>query len=166
MKEISLSGKEGGIAIVDDEIYDLLNQWKWRKNSCGYASRMGDRKHKGGKVIRTIQFMHRLIMGNPLGAQIDHINGQKLDNRRSNLRFADQHINNGNRMISRTNTSGFKGVHLDRASGKWQAQIKHGHKCKYLGKYANKEDAARAYDKAAIEYFGPLTWTNFGEHRK
>jgi len=114
--------------------------------------------------------MHILITGYKIGRRVDHINGNGLDNRRSNLRIATSQQNNRNRKICNLNTSGFKGVRLDR--NKWRADIRIDGKRKNLGRFVNPEAAAAAYDEAARKYFGEFATLNFpksGEqsaHRK
>lgn len=95
------------------------------------------------------------------GFWVDHINGDTLDNRRSNLRLCTVSGNNHNRMKSKNNTSGYKGVSWLKQNQKWRAYIKVNSKDKHLGCYLDKEDAARAYDKAAKEYFGEFARLNF-----
>ena len=84
-----------------------------------------------------------------------------LDCRKSNLRICDNSQNHANRKAQANNTSGYKGVGWDLFNKKWVAQIMVNQKNKKIGRYDVKEDAARAYDKAAIEYFGEFARLNF-----
>ncbi|EMH4108092.1 HNH endonuclease [Serratia marcescens] len=93
---------------------------------------------------------------------IDHIDGDKTNNRIDNLRLCTHNQNQHNQGIRKNNKSGFKGVSWMKSLRKWQAQICCNSKVKHLGFYDEKEDAARAYDKAAIEFHGEFAWTNFG----
>lgn len=98
--------------------------------------------------------MHRLITGAGAGQQVDHINGNKLDNRRSNLRLCTQSENMRNRGATALNTSGFKGVHWSANDRKWRAGIKVEGKRIFLGLYLSKEEAAEAYNRAAESLHG------------
>jgi hypothetical protein len=106
-KQISLS--QGMFAIVDKDDFDYLNQWNWavarRIGSPSYAIR-GEWENGKQKTVR----MHRLVMNAPNGTQVDHINGNGLDNRRKNLRFCTTKQNLRNRGKNSRNTSGYKGV--------------------------------------------------------
>lgn len=104
-------------------------------------------------------YVHRLawfyIHGEWPPHEIDHINGDPFDNRLSNLRLATGSENGHNRRRSRRNTSGIKGVHFFKPSGKWRAAINDGHRHrKHLGLFDTKEQAAEAYRVAAIRLFG------------
>ena len=104
--------------------------------------------------------MHRLIIDCPVNMQTDHINGNGLDNRKSNLRVCYNYQNARNQKLRPNSNSGFKGVSLIKDRNKWVAQIKVNGKVKYLGAYTLKEEAARAYNKAAKELFGEFAWLN------
>ncbi|MFA6118161.1 MAG: HNH endonuclease [Sphingomonas sp.] len=98
----------------------------------------------------------------PDEVHIDHINGNGLDNRRSNLRGATQRQNLQNAGRRVDNTSGFKGVYYSQASKKWAAQIRYEGKQKYLGLFHDARDAAKAYNAAALKYFGAFARLNEG----
>lgn len=85
---------------------------------------------------------------------IDHINGDKTDNRIANLRLATRSQNGANRDANKNNTSGVKGVYWARREQKWAANIKVNGKKKHIGYFRNINEAAAAYERAAIEYFG------------
>lgn len=93
---------------------------------------------------------------------VDHENGVRLDNRKSNLRIADATGNSANASIPTTNVSGFKGAHLTskRGSKKWLANISVGNKSQHIGYFHTAEEAARAYDIAAIAHYGEFAKTN------
>lgn len=149
MKEIPLT--QGKVALVDDEDYEWLNQWKWRFGD--YAIRTLPRDSGPIRFVR----MHRLIMAAPAGLEVDHINGNPLDNRRKNLRLCSHAENTRNTKIH--NRTGFKGV---QPNGKgWTAKIKTLGKTKYIGFYRTPEEAAKAYDQKAVELFGEFARTNF-----
>ncbi len=98
--------------------------------------------------------MHRLIMDCPDGMDVDHINGDGLDNRRENLRIVTRSQNLRNRKTFKNSKSGFKGVIFNPVNGKWKAIIN-------LGTFDTSEEAAKAYDEAIKKLFGPLAKPNF-----
>lgn len=150
MKEIKLT--QGQVALVDDEDYEWLNQWKWycRKNhKVCYASR-------GLKENNRNISMHRLIMGDPDKLIVDHIDHNGLNNQKSNLRVCTHSESMMNRRS--WGNAGYLGVHICIS-----AQIKTRDKLVRLGTFKTIEDAAKAYDKAAKKYFGEFANLNFKE---
>lgn len=148
MKEIPLT--QGKVALVDDEDYErLVAMGKWQFVN-GYAS-------KGIWPNKSIK-MHRLIMDTPIGFETDHINGNKLDNRRKNLRVCTTAENQLNRGVPKNNTSGFKGVHKFR--NKWRSSIKINSRRVHLGLFTCPIEAASAYNEAAIKYHGEFAKLN------
>ena len=139
MKKISLT--RGKYAIVDNEDYEFLIQWKWWFTTRGYAVR-----EDGGKVV----FMHRLINKTLMGLDTDHINMNKLDNRKCNLRTISRSQNIMNINPRKNNTSGVKGVQKH-AEG-WMARIKLNYQTIYLGYFKRFEDAVNARKKAELIY--------------
>lgn len=105
--------------------------------------------------------MHRLITDAPAGLQVDHINGDKLDNRKENLRVCTQHENRMNLAKPKRNSYKFKGVAFNTQYGKWSANISVNGRANYLGLYISEEDAAHAYDYYAKKYFGEFANLNF-----
>lgn len=154
MREVRLTGRDVGdrVALVDDEDYErVVAAGPWYVRSHGYTNYA-----LSGKVSWQ---MHSFIMD---GVGVDHINGDGLDNRRSNLRFANQSQNMANQRLRSDNTSGYKGVTGPRGkAGVWMAQIYHRGRNKNLGYYATAEAAARVYDAAARETFGEFARPNF-----
>lgn len=140
------------VTLVDDIDYEYLSQFNW------YCLR--------GYAIRTTddRLMHRVIMevGNPK-ITIDHINANKLDNRRSNLRVCTQGENSKNRSRQCDNKSGYKGVYWDNDRNKWRANISVNNKTLYIGLFSDIVKAARAYDEAAKKYYGNFAKLNFSE---
>ncbi len=157
MKEIQLT--KGKVAIVDDADYEWLNQWKWHAGS-GRGTIYALRKSGKRPFMKTI-CMHRLIMNTPNGMEVDHINMNGLDNRRKNLRNCTRIQNARNVKILSTNHSGYKGVSWSKFANKWSAYINIDGKKSHLGYFCIVQDAARAYDKAAKEFFGEFARTNF-----
>ena len=152
MKEIILT--KGKVAFVDDEDYDLVKDYKWRAKEsshtrCFYA--IATIPIKDRPLIQ----MHRLILGlTDPNIQVDHINGDGLDNRRYNLRACTASENRCNRGKSKNNTSGYKGVCFHKASKRWRAKIRLKNKFTYLGDFHTPEEAYAAYCKAALELHG------------
>ena len=141
---------QGKVAIVNSEDFEYLNQFKWCFHH-GYAVRRTSRKLGFQRYFS----MHKAIMGNKA---VDHINGNGLDNRRSNLRYANTSENGANRKVSVNNTSKFKGVTLD--GKKWKARIGVRNTRIYLGLHNTPEKAAIVYNLAAKKYFGEFARLN------
>ena len=147
MKQITLT--QGKSAIVDNDDYKwlIVYNWYYRKDNRGYGGYAG--RSQGNKKI----LMHREILNTPDGYSTDHINGDTLDNRKTNLRICTQHQNLGNQGAPRHNTSGHKGVYFNKERRKWQAQIKVYKETIYLGRFLVIEDAIEAYRLASEKYF-------------
>lgn len=141
MKKIDISTPKypNTFTLVDDKDFEWLNQWKWRTHSKGYAVRMA-----GGRKNAHLIYMHRLINNTPNGFETDHINQNKLDNRRSNLRSVTRTQNKLNTGLWKANTSGHKGVTWNNQVNKWQAQIGLNNKNIVLGYFKNIKDASEA----------------------
>jgi hypothetical protein len=159
---VSILLRDGTTVVVDDDQAPLVARWAWRARESGYvAHRL--RRAGGGKRW---EYLHRLVVGAEAGSLVDHINGDILDNRRSNLRITDAKGNARNQRRHLRNKSGFKGVDFtdDKKRAKaWRATISvDGHK-RMLGRYATAEEAARAYDAAARKHFGEFARLNFPE---
>lgn len=156
MKKIPLT--KGYVAIVDDEDYNELSKHKWCADNSSKTNVYALRR-VGKKLSR----MHNEIIGRKDGLEIDHINGNGLDNRRANLRFCTRSQNRMNGRKNADNTSGYKGVTKSKKSpnNPWHAHIKFNGITKHLGNYKTKEDAARAYDAAAKELHGEFCSLNF-----
>jgi len=141
--------------LFDDEDFDLISKYNWEIRDGGYV--VG--RLKGSKKRSSIR-MHRLIL-NLSDPKIitDHINHNKLDNRRENLRICSPAQNSYNKQKHQRNTTGFKGVYCEDIA--FVANIGVDNKLIRIGRFNHKEDAARAYDSAAIHFFGNFAHLNF-----
>lgn len=153
MNKISLT--QGKHALVDDKDFERLSQFKWHLRHNGYAARNKSRKVGGGTI-----FMHRIVLGAPKGMESDHINGDKLDNRRKNLRICTSSQNKANRNKQSNNSSGFKGVRFNVERGKWCAFIGFKGRSFNLGRFKYRKEAIVAYNKAAKKHFGEFALLN------
>lgn len=125
-------------AIVDEVDHAALAMFRWHVSDTGYACRW-----EGPRGARRRVRMHREVIGAPLGAQVDHINRDKLDNRRTNLRLATDATNRQN-VPARGGYSRHRGVSFDKGRGKWVAQAKLEGKHKFIGRFDTEEAAAAA----------------------
>lgn len=147
MKEIILT--QNKVALVDDNDFEYINQFNWnahRTEKYWYAARSGG--------VR----MHRIIMHAPENREIDHINGDGLDNRKENLRVCTHQQNMQNQLLPRINNKlGVKGVSLEKGRKKFRATIfVKGNKI-HLGYYNVLKDADIAYRTAEKKYFGDFS---------
>jgi hypothetical protein len=154
MKEILLT--QGQVTQVSDERYTLLismGRWyaKWNSHTKSYYAARTD---SSGKTVR----MHNVILGIPKGGE--HIDCNTLNNQDDNLRPDLEGRNPQNRKIQGNNTSGYKGVYWNKIKRKWVSQIKFQYKNYHLGYFNIAEDAARAYNKAALELHGEFARLN------
>lgn len=150
-KKIPLT--QGKFALVDDANFEYLSQFSWRYHN-GYAARTTSRK----SAKRTTVLMHRDVLSTD--KEVDHINGNRLDNTRSNLREATREENCRNvRKHSRGNAP-YKGINYDARRGKWRARIRFDGKEYWLGYFNNPHDAARMYNFWAVDLFGEFAKLN------
>ena len=149
---------KGYVTIVDSCDAGLASGRKWIANVAyrpdgSVRTVYAYRRQFFDGVLRTV-YLHRLIAGTPTGMFTDHIDGDGLNNRRSNLRTADVQQNSCNQRLSLANSSGHKGVYWHKASGLWHAQIKKDGRKYSLGYFSDVEAAAAAYSKASTEIHG------------
>lgn len=157
MRVINLNPIESGkYAIVDDSDYELVCNHVWRFGGrTGYA----ETSIHSGNTCRTIR-MHQLILRAQKGMVTDHINRNKLDNRRTNLRVASFSENARNRGVNKNSKSGIKGVFLDKRYNQWRCQVTIDHKSKPVGgRFDSPLEAAKCRDFYAKmlhgEFFSP-----------
>ena|SRR3990167_1812801 len=159
MKKIRLGVKSHmGHTLIDDEDFPIISKYKWFAFHSGKRLKYAlstSRSFSGEKI-----FMHRLILGFP-EKQIDHINCDGLDNRKSNLRLCTSQQNKWNQRKREIGSSRFRGVRKSSKSNSWQAGITVSYKRMHLGSYKSEEDAARVYDRAANKYYGEFAYLNF-----
>lgn len=148
---------KGYEAVIDAADVPLVGGRNWQAcvhKKTVYAQNNISRLHTG-----TARLLHRILMNPPSGMQVDHIDGNGLNNRRSNLRIVTNAENGRNRGESSNNTSGFKGVYWNKQRSKWEAQIRIDGKRRFLGQFAHPEDAHKAYTRAAQTIFGDFART-------
>lgn len=151
---------QGKVALVDESDLGVVGNLKWQAMTRG--GRWYARRTTAGPNGAYAVYMHRAIVGSPgRGAHVDHINHNGLDNRRLNLRIVPVSVNIQNRR-SAYGKSRFLGVSWRAKQKKWWALIRGDGRRIHLGYFDNETQAARAYDKAALELYGPLARTNFG----
>lgn len=154
MCSVKIGLSKGQWTTVDLEDFQTLSQRRWRLGSGGYAvsEEYYGKIDASGKYRQKTLLMHRVIMDAPSGIEVDHINGDKLDNRRQNLRLCSRRQNSQNKSPHLNSASGFKGVVF--WNGIYAASICCNGKRIHLGHFETPEDAAYAYNQSAIEYFG------------
>ena len=153
---------QGEFAVIDDEDYPKVMNYKWcvSKNKDGSIHYVLTRPLNELGNYKNLK-LHRLIM-NILDPKIkvDHINGNPLDNRKCNLRLCGTAQNSKNRKLQKNNTSGYKGLEYRSYMNKYRARIFCNGKHIYLGWFKTKEEAAEAYNIAAVKYFGEFARLN------
>lgn len=133
---------------IDHEDLGVVSRMRWRVSSNGYV------RSTDGILL------HRFLVGAPKGFCVDHVNFNKMDNRRCNLRICRQVDNSRYQRSTKGAPFGLKGVRLRKDTGRWRARIMVNRREISLGCFDSKEDAARAYDAAALKYFGEFALTN------
>lgn len=156
MKYIPLT--QGRQAIVDDEDYEVVRKYKWSLKTSSDKKR----HYVTTRINNKTAYLHRLIMNPPKHLEIDHRNHNCLDNRKCNLRICTHSQNMQNSMKKTNCKSKYKGIYWEKKKSKWRPTINDGNHNIYLGYYESEIEAAKAYDKKAIELFGEFAFVNFG----
>lgn len=159
--------RDGISTIVDVSDLPFLSEYRW----CAYTVKPVKNRSSPARVITNMpvgvkpstKALPRVLLGiSDTLIEVDHINCDPLDNRRSNLRICTRGENAKNReKPRRASSSKYKGVSLHRDSGRWMAFIGLNRRCRYIGSYKTDIDAAMAYDKAAIKIHGEFAKLNF-----
>lgn len=152
-----LGGKQAFVDAVD---HAYLSQWRWSfeaRRKTGYAYRKAHGRRGRIYMHRSVAERRRDLIAD---CDVDHVDGDGLNNRRCNLRPATRSQNNANGCRPKNNTSGYKGVYPHSLVDKWVAQIGVAGKRVYLGLYTDPRDAARAYNQAAVQHFGDFARLN------
>lgn len=161
MKEIQLN--HGIIALVDDEDFDRVNQFKWYGYKNGRTTYCIRNIRINGK--RSSQSLHHFILNiqnaklNKI--EVDHISGNGLDNQKHNLRVCSHSENMMNQRSKKNGSSKFVGVSWNKRDNNFQSEIRYNGIRYYLGTYKSEIDAARAHDNKAKELFGEFANLNF-----
>lgn len=146
---------KGYISLIDDEDIENVNKFKWT-----YAHGYALSSYRKSLNVRGFIYLHRLIMKPPKDKVIDHINGNRLDNRKSNLRICTNRQNLMNRGAQKNSFSKYKGVGFHKETNKWRAYIKNNGPFIHLGLFKTELEAAMAYNNAAMKNFGRYAFLN------
>jgi hypothetical protein len=149
MKSIPLT--QGKIALISDEDYERVSKHSW----CFSAGRYAQSRIKGKAI-----YLHRFILDAKPGEEVDHKNRDTLDNRRENLRMCNHYQNMNNVVKTKKNSTGYRGVYLDKRRGVYYAQISFRGKVISSWKCATAIEAARAYNALSINYNGEFAVLN------
>lgn len=151
---------KNSVVLFDKEDYENISRYCWRIDEHGYvvSSAYNSKTGRYNKLLR----LHRFIMECPEELVVDHINGDKLDNRKDNLRICTQADNCKNRVLLKTNTSGVSGVRWNKINNNWRVFIGN----KNIGSYKDFDDAVKARKKAEEKYFGCFSYDKSREISK
>jgi hypothetical protein len=149
--------KKGEEFYFDIEDFEKVKKHAWYLSKRGYIAT---------NIHRRARLMHKVLLGDIDGADVDHISGNKLDNRRSNLRVCTHQENMFNQRRRCTNTTGFMGVSYMKRVGRYEAYVHCGGRKHYAGLFRSPEDAATARDKKASVLFGEFARLNFPARRE
>lgn len=146
----------GRLFEIDDQDFPLVSPFKWGISKKRTSRTLYVKARIGGKTVH----LHRWLLDLDPSQKVDHIDGNGLNNTRSNLRIATQSQNMVNAPKISSNTSGFKGVHWNKKDSRWRAEITVQGKCHSIGSFKDATEAAKAYDLQAIKFFGEFAKTN------
>lgn len=148
---------DGSFFMIDANDFPEVSKFSWSAGKRGYPIMHTSRKSEGGHKTMPL---HRLLLTPDAGFDVDHISGDKMDNRRSNLRVCTHQQNMFNQKLRNTNTSGYYGVSRVKSTGLYEAYVHLGGKKHYLGTYPTAEEAASVRDKAVEKLFGEFARLN------
>ena len=155
MKQFQLN--QNKILLIDDEDFDKVSKYHWYFTGRYVKGYLLHKKFKG----QTRVAIHRMVLNAKQGQEIDHIDGNILNNQKGNLRFVSHSENMANRKIlAKNNKSGYKGVYLHTRAKKWVAKIRKDNVNIYLGIFNDKKEAAKIYNINAKKYFGEFAKLN------
>ena len=158
MQQIPLT--KGHVAVVDDDDYPIVAQFKWCFDN-GYAARKITLASKQYQKV----LLHRFLINAQPGVMVDHADGNPLNNTRANLRICNGTLNNANRRVRKVRqaatSSQYRGVFKELRRNSWRASIGLNNHRIHLGNFPSEEAAARAYDAKAIELYGEFAVLNF-----
>lgn len=157
VKELLLSNSKE-VALVDKDVYDRVKDKRWRKSTDGYVVRYASFTEEESRK----KYLHREVLKARKNDIIDHISRDKLDNRKSNLRLVTTSQNGMNRGVNYNSETGFKGSTIER--GRYVSKITNEGAIEYIGTFLTAEDAAKAYNVKAEEYFGEYACLNDVNH--
>jgi len=155
--EIRLSPTK--VTIIDDEDFELIKDFKWCFDG-RYAYRRQHIRMEGRKQISQKIYLHKLLNQTPKGFDTDHINMDKLDNRKSNLRSSTRSGNEANKPKKAGCSSQYKGVCWFKLRKKWKAEIRCNGKGNHIGLFDSETEAALAYNEKALEIHGDFARLN------
>ena len=138
---------KGGVVLVDADDIPALAPYRWRSVVCN-RTRSGEYTYVVRGPANGMNFIHRFLTQAPDGLVVDHLNGDRLDNRKCNLRVCTHQQNMVNRKFPVNNTSGYRGVSWSARHGKWRAGIKRFGKTRHLGFFEDRQQASAAYERA------------------
>lgn len=150
----------GKFALVSDEDGPRVLQFKWSYDGNGYACRKVRTTRRDGTPFQRKILLHRFVLDAPQGMDVDHVNRNRLDNRRCNLRLATRGQNAANMPPRR---GALKGVYRRSDCNRWRAEIVVDGRKRHLGTFLSALDAAVTYDQAALEAWGEFAWLNYPE---
>ena len=151
--------KDGESFFIDRDDFSSVSKRSWNHGKRGYPTST-IRSNENGKKTSRSQTLHKYILAPPKGVDVDHISGNKLDNRRVNLRLCTHQQNMFNQKKRNTNSTGFTGVSFLKCAGKYEAYVHCGGVKHHLGLFTSLSDAASVRDKAASRLFGDYARLN------
>ena len=151
----TLKLSQGAFALVDEDDYERMNAVKWT-----LSGKYAQRKIRMPDGSYTSELLHRAVLNAPRTLEVDHINGDGLDNRKINLRLSTRSQNRAHSTLRKSTKTGFKGVYNNHRTKKFRASIKADSRKYNIGTFATAEEAARAYDREALRLHGEFAVTN------